>query len=184
MVKTKQITMTRKSLLKATVLCLAMMACCVTFSACSSDENEPETIITNELTTIKAEYSVSLSEDWYRFFDIEVTYTSETGVKTILLTEDWNFDMNIPYTAGPDEFVCQVTAKPKADMPAIEENASYLLEENIQVRVNGILEDGTMSSEYGYSGNRSGTETKSSEGMKKYVTGEHSLMKFTYTPEK
>ena len=52
--------MTRKSLLKATVLCLAMMACCVTFSACSSDENEPETIITNELTTIKAEYSVSL----------------------------------------------------------------------------------------------------------------------------
>ena len=147
----KQITMTRKSLLKATVLCLAMMACCVTFSACSSDENEPETIITNELTTIKAEYSVSLSEDWYRFFDIEVTYTSETGVKTILLTEDWNFDMNIPYTAGPDEFVCQVTAKPKADMPAIEENASYLLEENIQVRVNGILEDGTMSSEYGIS---------------------------------
>ena len=131
--------MTRKSLLKATVLCLAMMACCVTFSACSSDENEPETIITNELTTIKAEYSVSLSEDWYRFFDIEVTYTSETGVKTILLTEDWNFDMNIPYTAGPDEFVCQVTAKPKADMPAIEENASYLLEENIQVKVNGIL---------------------------------------------
>lgn len=176
--------MRRKSLLKATVLCLAMMACCINFSACSSDENEPETIITNELTTIEAEYSVSLSEDWYRFFDIEVTYTSETGVKSILLTEDWNFDMNIPYTAGPDEFVCQVTARPKADMPAIEENASYLLEENIQVRVNGILEDGTMSSEYGYSGNRSGTETKSSEGMKKYITGEHSLMKFTYTPEK
>lgn len=176
--------MTRKSLLKATVLCLAMMAGSINFSACSSDENEPETIITNELTTIKATYSVSLSDDWYRFFDIEVTYTSETGVKTILLTEDWNFDMNIPYTAGPDEFVCQVTARPKADMPAIEENASYLLEENIQVRVNGILEDGTMSSEYGYSGNRSGTETKSSEGMKKYVTGEHSLMKFTYTPEK
>lgn len=176
--------MTRKSLLKATVLCLAMMAGSINFSACSSDENEPETIITNELTTIKATYSVSLSDDWYRFFDIEVTYTSETGVKTILLTEDWNFDMNIPYTAEPDEFVCQVTARPKADMPAIEENASYLLEENIQVRVNGILEDGTMSSEYGYSGNRSGTETKSSEGMKKYVTGEHSLMKFTYTPEK
>lgn len=176
--------MTRKSLLKATVLCLAMMACSINFSACSSDENEPETIITNELTTIEATYSVSLSDDWYRFFDIEVTYTSETGVKTILLTEDWNFDMNIPYTAEPDEFVCQVTARPKADMPAIEENASYLLEENIQVRVNGILEDGTMSSEYGYSGNRSGTETKSSEGMKKYVTGEHSLMKFTYTPEK
>lgn len=176
--------MTRKSLLKATVLCLAMMACSINFSACSSDENEPGTIITNELTTIEATYSVSLSDDWYRFFDIEVTYTSETGVKTILLTEDWNFDMNIPYTAEPDEFVCQVTARPKADMPAIEENASYLLEENIQVRVNGILEDGTMSSEYGYSGNRSGTETKSSEGMKKYVTGEHSLMKFTYTPEK
>lgn len=170
--------------MKATVLCLAMMACSINFSACSSDENEPETIITNELTTIEATYSVSLSDDWYRFFDIEVTYTSETGVKTILLTEDWNFDMNIPYMAGPDEFVCQVTAKPKADMPAIEENASYLLEESIQVRVNGILEDGTMSSEYGYSGNRSGTETKSSEGMKKYVTGEHSLMKFTYTPEK
>ena len=52
-----------------------MMACCVNFSACSSDENEPEALITNELTTIKAGYSVSLSEDWYRFFDIEVTYT-------------------------------------------------------------------------------------------------------------
>lgn len=176
--------MTRKSLLKATVLCMAMMTCCVTFSACSSDENEPEIISTNELTTIEATYSVSLSEDWYRFFDIEVTYTSETGVKTILLTEDWNFDMKIPYSAEPDEFVCHVTAKPKADMPAIDDNATYSLEENIRARVSGILEDGTTSSEYGYSGNKSGVNKNNAEGMKKYVTAEHSLMTFTYTPEK
>jgi len=121
---------------------------------------------------------------WYTRENNQVEQGADVFYIVSTWEKDWNFDMNIPYTAGPDEFVCQVTAKPKADMPAIEENASYLLEENIQVRVNGILEDGTMSSEYGYSGNRSGTETKSSEGMKKYVTGEHSLMKFTYTPEK
>lgn len=173
-----------KSLLKAIALCMVMMACCVPFSACSSDENEPEITSTDEITTVEATYSVSLSEDWYKFFDIEVTYTSETGVKTIFLTEDWNFDMQIPYSAEPDEFVCQVTAKPKADMPAIDDNATYLLKQNIQAEVCGKLKDGKKSSDYGFIGTNSGKNNSNAEGMKKYVTKEYSLLSFTYTPEK
>lgn len=174
--------MTRKFLLKATMLCLAMIACCVTFSACSSDEDDPEPTPTNEPTTIKATYSVSLSDDWYKFFDIEVAYTTPAGVDTILLTEDWNFEMNIPYSAKPNTFVCKVTAKPKANMPAIEDNATYFLEQNVQAQVNEILADGKTSSKYGHNESIL-SRSSNAEGMKNYVTGEHSLLSFTYTPE-
>ena len=85
--------MERRIFFKAAVLCLAMIAGCISLTACSNDDDEPE--VTNDLTTIKTAFSVSLSEDWYMFFDIEVKYVSETGEQTVTLTQDWSFDAEI-----------------------------------------------------------------------------------------
>lgn len=57
--------MERRIFFKAAVLCLAMIAGCISLTACSNDDDEPE--VTNDLTTIKTAFSVSLSEDWYMF---------------------------------------------------------------------------------------------------------------------
>lgn len=173
--------MKSKSLFKITVLCLVMIVGCINLTACSDSEDEPE--VTNELTTIKTEFSVSLSNDWYKYFDIEVTYTSETGEKTITLTQDWMYENNIPYSAEPDEIICKVVAKPKANTPAIEADANYLLEEKIRAEVSGILKDGTVDSHYGLIGSRTGKDEMNSTGMEKYIKGEHRLLSFSFIPE-
>ncbi len=174
--------MERRIFFKAAVLCLAMIAGCISLTACSNDDDEPE--VTNDLTTIKTAFSVSLSEDWYMFFDIEVKYVSETGEQTVTLTQDWSFDAEIPYSAAPDMLACYVTAKPKADAPAIEAGVTYVLEESIHASVSGILKDGTQDARYGSQGERIGREEKSGKGMEKYIQGEHSLFSFSFIPEK
>lgn len=174
--------MKRRIFFKTTVLCLAMIAGSIFLTACDDDENEPE--VTNAVTTIKTEFSVSLSENWYKFFDIEVTYTSETGEKTITLTQDWNFNMKIPYSAEPDKFVCNIIAKPKADVPAIEADATYLLKEEIHAAVYGILKDGTEDLGYGSMGNRISSQTMVGKNMSKYIKSERRLLSFSFIPDK
>lgn len=174
--------MKTKGLFKLSVLYLAMIAGCIHLAACSDSDDEQE--VTNELTTIKTEFSVSLSDDWYKYFDIEVTYTSETGEKTITLTQDWTCKSDISYSAEPDEIICKVVANPKANAPAIDANATYLLEQNIYAKVIGILKDGTTDSHYGLIGSRSSKEDLNSTGMEKYITKEHRLFSFSFIPEK
>ncbi|ADV43023.1 hypothetical protein [Bacteroides helcogenes] len=173
--------MKSKSLFKITILCLAMIAGCINLTACGDSDDEPE--VTNELTTIKTTFSVSLSNDWYKFFDIEVTYTSETGEKTITLTQDWMYEKDIPYSAEPDEFLCKVIAKPKANSPAIDANTTYLLEQSVHAEVSGILKDGTIDLDYGLIGSKSGKDEMNSTGMEKYIKGEHRLLSFSFIPE-
>jgi len=166
---------------KTAVLCMAMIVGCISLTACSDDDQEPE--VTNDLTAIKAEYSVSLSKDWYKFYNIEVTYTSETGDETITLNRDWSFDMEIPYSAEPDKFVCNVIARPKPDAPAVEADSTYLLQELIHAEVSGIFKDGTQDAEYGSSGDRIGSQYMSSKVMAGYITRERILLSFLFVPE-
>lgn len=174
--------MKRRIFFKAAVLCLAMIASCISLTACSDDDDEPEA--TNDLTTIKTEFSVSLSDDWYKFFDIEVNYTSETGEKTVTLTQDWIFENEIPYSAEPDEIICNVTAKPKANAPEIVSTESYLMEENIKALVIGILQNGEQDINYGLKGTRNGNDDKTAKEMENFLKRSHTLLSFSFIPEK
>lgn len=179
--------MNTKIFFKAAVLCLAMLAGSVTFSSCSDDdEDDPIEEVTNGIEKIDLNYSVSLSEDWYKFFDIEIKYTiGGTEEKTENPDMDWVFNMSIPYASGMDNYSCHVTAKPKADAPAIEAGATYDLGYEVNATVSGIMKDGSESSDFGNVYKKTSTKKVPATGMEKYITGEHKLASFsyTYTPE-
>lgn len=179
--------MNAKIFFKAAVLCLAMLAGSVTFSSCSDDEDDPIEEVTNGIEKIDLKYSVSLSEDWYKFFDIEIKYTiGGTDENTENPDMDWVFNMSIPYASGMDNYSCHVTAKPKADAPAIEAGATYDLGYVINATVSGTMKDGSTSSSFGDAYNKASTKKVPATEMEKYITGEHKLASFsyTYTPEK
>lgn len=148
----------------------------------SSDDDEP---VTNKVTKIKAEYSISLDEDWYKFFDIEVTYTSATGSTTTeTLTQDWIYSTDMPVEAAPSEYTCKVVAKPKANAPAIEEGKTYKMGVSCTAKVAGYYGNGTQDADYGMNGTKSSNKELSAQGMEKYLQGEHSVFSFSYSPNK
>lgn len=172
--------MKMKNFFKATVLCLAMLAGCISFASCSDDnEDEPIKEETNPLEKVDIEYSVDLSDDWYKFFDIEVRYAIGGDEETITITDDWTFEKTISYSTDLKAYTFYVTAKPKAELPAIEEGVIYDLGNDNYASVIGIRKDGKTEFKESFSNPQN--LTIAAEGMKKYVTGEHQLFTFSYT---
>ena len=165
-------------------MCLAMTASGISFTSCSDDDDEEVVAPVQKLSTLKADYSISLSDDWFKFFDIEVTYTSTSGVKNLTLTENKTFSEEFAYTSEPKEYVCKVVAKPKANAPTINPEATYVLKQNIQANVSGYYQDGSQDKNYGYYGSNSGSYETGAQGLQKYMEGEHKLLNFSYSPEK
>ncbi len=165
---------------KISALVIAMFACCMTFSACSDDDPEPS----NGLENIKVEYLVSLSENWYKYFDIEVTYTGVGSVERLELTNDWAFNFEIPYSAEPEEFACNVIATPKADAPAIVSTETYLMVEDIKAQVSGIKQNGEIDINYGLKGTRNGNDDKTAKEMENFLKRSYTLLSFLFIPEK
>ncbi len=175
-------TTNKKNLLSLTILYVAMIAGCVSLTACGDDEPEPDPQPTNQVTTVKTDFSVSLSEAWFDYFDIEVTYTAAALPTTQTLTTNWDYVANYKAAEAPATFVCTVIAKPKANMPAIDPDATYLLSVDIQASVLGLKNDGTSDADYGYRGSNSSSQTLNASGMERYIASEHHLLDFTYTP--
>ena len=135
-------------LLKAVILCMVMMVCGLSLTACG-DDDEPEELVTNERETIKAIYSVSLSDDWYKYFDIEVRYTVAGAIESETLDMDWKMDISIPASAEPDKYVFSVIAKPKADVPELDPTIeNYELSSSYSLNVSAVNTDGTVDDTY------------------------------------
>lgn len=135
-------------LLKSAILCMAMMMCGLSLTACG-DDDEPEELVTNERETIKATYSVSLSDDWYKYFDIEVRYTVAGAIESETLDMDWKMNISIPASAEPDKYVFSVIAKPKADAPELDPTIeNYELSSSYSLNVSAVNTDGTVDDTY------------------------------------
>ena len=177
--------MNAKFLFRAVVLCMAMLAGCISFTSCSDDEDAPIEEVTNELTNVKVEYSINLSENWFKYFDIEVSYNSGVEEKTMTLTEGWVYSMTIPYTGEEVNYYCNVTAKPKAEVPAFDTDTAYYFAQETHAKVSGILKDGSVASDFGLNATGStGGLNIAGAAMEAYTQKEQSLLNFSYTPEK
>lgn len=174
--------MVSKFFLKTAVFCLALLAGGVSLSSCSGDGDNPKEGVANGMEKIDLSYSVALSEEWYKFFDIEINYTiGGTEELTENPDMDWVFTMSVPYASDMSNYSCRVTAKPKADAPAIDAAATYDLGYEITANVSGTMKDGSTSSEFGDTYKKSSQKTAPAAEMEKYITGEHQLASFSYT---
>lgn len=147
-------------------------------SACSSSDDEENDGI-NKRDKIRVEYSINLDDNWYKFFDIEMTYNAGLGEKTEKLTEDWVFNYELPYELCPKMFVCKVIAKPKSSAPAIEDGKTYSLGCSCTASAAAYFKNGQQDLTFGMNGSKTSNDEYSSATMSKYILKEHTI--FTYT---
>lgn len=165
-------------LLKAVILCMVMMVCGLSLTACG-DDDEPEVSLTNERETIKATYSVSLSDDWYKYFDIEVRYTVAGAIESETLDMDWKMNISIPASAEPDKYVFSVIAKPKANAPELDpEVETYEMSVNVFANVSAVKQDGSVDESYGFYKSDSEDHTFNATAMAEYIKEEQVIFSF------
>lgn len=168
----------KKKFILSTSLFLIGIVGFLFLSACSSSDDEKNDG-SNKRDKIRVEYSIDLDDNWYKFFDIEMTYKAGLGEKTEKLTEDWVFKYELPYESCPETFVCKVIAKPKSSAPAIEDGKTYSLGCSCNASVAAYFKNGKQDLTFGRNGSKTSKVEYSSANMSKYILKEHTI--FTYT---
>lgn len=111
-------------------------------TSCGEEDHDPL-----DVKSVNAEYSLELSESWYEFYDIDVTYYDQTGKKnTLRVTENWNYGFSVKPKDAPKNYVFTVVATPKTELPEIT-GSQYVLSENIEGKFYGIRYDGSTYNE-------------------------------------
>lgn len=173
--------MYKSNLIKNFFAVLVIAAFGVSFVSCGNDEPEP---VDNSKVpaSVVANYKVSLSENFYKYFDVTVEYTTPGGVlKKETLTEDWIYNFNISDPVVADKYVCHVVANPKNPVPEVETGETYNLDINATAKVSILNSEGVSLD--GASGSNQTTETIRAEAMAKYVTRSHTILNYSFVPK-
>lgn len=127
------------------------MAMAMTFSltACGGDDdnnsaNEPEAP-QQKYSEVIVRYSLSLSQDYYDLWDIEVTYTTVGGeTKTELIDMDWTMEYRLnPADEIPEKYVFNVKGLPKAGV-TVDPDKVYKLTKEHQFVATGVAPSGNV----------------------------------------
>lgn len=132
----------KKMILKAMAIFMGL-AMSMAFSACGDDNDEPA-VPQKKTTDVVVNYSLSLSEDYYDLWDIEVTYTGAGGRPvTEKITMDWNLELDLK-TADeiPTRYSLSAVARPKATAPALVADKVYDLTAEYQLTIATFTADG------------------------------------------
>jgi hypothetical protein len=175
--------MKRNILWKAFVAVLAMMMC-VSFTACGGDDDDDDPVDPNAVAKVEVGYTVTLSQAWYDYFDITVTYTGVDGSEnTQTITENFTYKKSIEVGKALDVAAIQVVANPKSSYPAINDNDKYELKDQVTVQFYGYNASGSAVS-YGNNQNSSTTMEFEADGLKNYLTGSHKISTLQVTVKK
>ncbi|MGN1252033.1 MAG: hypothetical protein ACI4US_04055 [Muribaculaceae bacterium] len=117
-------------------LVTAVMA--LTMVSCGSDDDETAYLEVGKTDYVEVEYSVDLSEAWYRFYDISVSYTGRDGVIRYENFEaDRDVKFRVDYDVAPRDMQFTVIASPKAESPQIDDDRDVIFDQNCSIKVKG-----------------------------------------------
>lgn len=123
------------------MLCIIMTAFGMV-SCGETEDNDPLAI-----KSINVEYNLNLSQNWFDFYDVVVTYLDENGQsKSLTVTEKWNFGFSMSPNNAPRNYAFSVVATPKKDHPEIND-AQYILSQEIDADFFCYRYDGTVFKE-------------------------------------
>lgn len=176
--------MDKKNCMSALWVVLAMMVPFV-LSSCGDDGKESEIENPNATTSIRVTYSVELTDTWYEFYNVEMTYTQAGGTLTTkTLQMDETFEVNTPVAEAPGEVSLLVVAKPKTDHPEVVDGEKYILSQSISLKVEGLNKEGQMSGELYYTHPSSSSKTTSGDAFRKALEKEFTLYDYSYEIKK
>lgn len=129
----------KKMLFKAIALLLGL-AMGLSFAACGDDEPQAP----KKTDTVVVNYYMSLSDDYYDLWDIEVSYTGAGGQMTTEAADmDWSLELKLNAADEiPTKYAFKVVAKPKAKAPTPDPDKLYTLTSECFVRISCQDKDG------------------------------------------
>ena len=135
----------------AMAVMLAMTMSFSTVSCGDDDDNNEPTTPQNKVEKVVADYSISLSDDYYDLWDIEVNYTGAGGsIITEKIDNDWSLQLNLLAADEiPTDYAFSVTAKPKVPAVTLDPDKIYTLASEHQLLVSTYSSDGTLLSTAG-----------------------------------
>lgn len=124
-----------------------MMGMVMSFSLVScgddDDNNEPED--PKAVAYYDVKYVTDLAEDWFKFFDVTITYVNGAG-KEVTEAIDINKDMpstKIEAAMAPNTINFKIHVVRKATIPEVDPNIPYHFAGRAQLFVQAYLKDGT-----------------------------------------
>lgn len=145
-----------KQSLSKTFLAALTLASAASLISCGGNDKKDEPVVpAPTYSEIVVTYSLSLSEAYYDFWDIQVTYT---GMGGITHTEEVTLDWEMSYHYSPDdeiaqEFVFDVKGLPKAEVPEVDPDEVYALSKTVKFVAYGKRTDGRPDEIIGGSAN-------------------------------
>lgn len=173
--------MYKSNSIKNLLAVLVFAAFSMSFVSCGDDEPEPHDN-SKVPASVVADYKVIISDNFYKYFDVTVEYTTPGGqTEKLILTEDWMYNFNISDPVVADKYVCHVVANPKNPVPEVESGVTYNLDRNATAKVSILNSEGVSLDEN--NGSNITTETISAEAMAKYVTRSHTILNYSFEPK-
>jgi hypothetical protein len=155
----------------------------LSMTSCGNDD-EPDND-TNSSTAsdhfVCLTYRVSLSQTWYDYFNIEVSYTDVLGKEhSEAISSDWTYQqLNIKSTEAGKDFAISVVAKPKSSDPTVEEGTAYKMSHDCSMLVETVDSNGNILKHNGY-GSPSSMSVGGDAAIR-YFSTEHTIFSTSYS---
>lgn len=162
-----------------TLLLLSMSS---VLASCGDDDEGPGSGEQSQtVSSVKVSYSVSLSDNWYKYFNIELSFTNSTGKTTVeTLDMDKNMEVTYKFSESPDKIGLKVVAKPKANRPDVEDGVTYQLNKDICLTVLGVASNGSGYA-FMFSEPKSSSMSSGGDAFRNFLDKEHVLYDQSYT---
>lgn len=149
-----------KSLLWRLMAFFMVIGGAVTLTSCFGDDDDDNPDDPSAIKTIIIDYHVDLSQTYYDFYDVDVTYLDEKGQpQTVRITETWEYHREIKQANAPKNYALNVVLNPKKDHPEInsDDYYQYLFTTDITAKLYNLRYDGSVSNNFNYSANNINT---------------------------
>lgn len=175
--------MKKDNLLQAFIFLFTMLATGI-YSSCGDDKVVGDEVDPTEIKSVNVDYQVSLSQTWYDYYTVEITYSDVNGVEhTETITSDWTYQATTGAEKAPKTYLCSVVARPKSPSPSVESGKVYSFSKDVSFEVEAICDDGGVSVDLGYSSSTSNTLSIAADKMAGFLSSERSIYDFSYEME-
>lgn len=133
------------------VVCLLLS---FNFVACSETTEDPNPADEIKCVSSTVNYSINISDDYFRFYDITATYNDENGdMKTTTLTENFEKQITYDYSKRPNTISFNVKGKLKSEKPGNDKEI-YKFSYNSSMTVQTLKSDNNKSLDFNENSNK------------------------------
>ena len=160
---------------------LSLLAMSSLLTACGGDDDSESDKPSQSVSSVQVSYSVSLSDTWYKYFNVELSYTASPGeTKVDTLDMDKNLNVTYKFSESPGKVSLKIVAKPKADHPDVEDGVTYPIDKDITLKVVGVASNGS-GSVFLFNVPQKSSKSTGGDAFHKALDKEHILYDQSYT---